>query len=191
MRTAGPSQPAQLLLNILDILKKLDVPCAIAGALAVSYHGVPCSSVDADAAIWLEGTGKSAADVSAAMTDAGYKNQIRRGDNEYPDATVIGIEDVYSNSVELLVRVRGMDPEAHTRSVSTFLLDSPVRIMGAEDLIAMKVFAGGPRDLEDARGILQVSGGVVDLELLHRIARRYGTRVLDTLNKLLDEPRVS
>ena len=191
MRTSGPSQPAELLLDILDILKKLDVPYAIVGALAVSYHGVPRSSVDADAAIWLEGTGKSAADVRAAMTDAGYKTQVRRGDNEDPIAAVIGIEDSYSNSVDLLAGVRGMDPEAHARSVSTSLLDSPVLIMGAEDLIAMKVFAGGPKDLEDVRGILQVSGGIVKLELLHRIAQRYGTRVLDTLNRLLDEPRVS
>lgn len=78
-----------------------------------------------------------------------------------------------------------MDPEAVRRCVSTSLLDSPIRIMAAEDLIPMKIFAGGFQDLEDVKGILQVSGKLLNLDLLRRLARRYGTDVARTLDDLL------
>jgi len=50
-----------------------------------------------------------------------------------------------------------MSRNAVSRCVEESLLDSMVRIIGAEDLVAMKIFAGGVQDLIDVRGILKVS----------------------------------
>src|SRR5689334_23111930 len=97
MRAQGPGQPAPLLLDILDILQKLDVPSAIVGALAVSYHGVPRASVDADAAIFLQGTGKNAGDVQSALIDAGYEVRFSPGEFDDPIAGVLIVEDAYEN----------------------------------------------------------------------------------------------
>jgi hypothetical protein len=65
------------------------------------------------------------------------------------------------------------------------LLDSMVRIIGAEDLIAMKIFAGGVQDLIDVRGILKVSQERLDLELLRNLTRRYGSAASRKLDELL------
>jgi hypothetical protein len=84
-----------------------------------------------------------------------------------------------------------MDPDAQTRCVTSVLFDTPVRIMGAEDLVAMKVFAGGPFDLADVRGIFQVSGESLNIDLLRKNARGYGKQALETLTKLLVESGLS
>jgi hypothetical protein len=49
----------------------------------------------------------------------------------------------------------------------------------------MKVFAGSPRDLEDARGVLAVSGVRCDKALLRRLVSVYGKREKAALEKLL------
>jgi hypothetical protein len=48
----------------------------------------------------------------------------------------------------------------------------------------MKVFAGGPVDLADARTVIELDRESLDLELLRRLAQRFGrdaARVLDEL----------
>ena len=51
MRTTGPGQPAQLLLDALELLTELGVPYAIIGAFAVAFYGVPRYTNDAEAAV--------------------------------------------------------------------------------------------------------------------------------------------
>ena len=187
MRATGPAQPAHLLLDVADILNELGIPNALVGAFAVSYYGVPRSTDDADSAVWLSGTGKSEQDVMRRLLDVGYRAELKRGDIDDPILGAIVVEDAHENRVDLLLGVRGMDPDAVHRCVWASLLDSSVRIIGAEDLIAMKTFAGGLQDLEDVRGILQVSGTLLNIALLRELVRRYGADAADDLDKLLDE----
>src|SRR5438093_13069674 len=63
-----------------------------------------------------------------------------------------------------------MGPNALRRCVNAALLDSSVRIIAAEDLIAMKIFAGGTQDVEDLRGIFHVSGDRLEMNLLRNLA---------------------
>lgn len=53
----------------------------------------------------------------------------------------------------------------------------------------MKVFAGGPQDLADARAALQVSSSALDVPLLERLAAGYGggPSVVRSLNELLGQ----
>lgn len=187
MRTTGPAQSGQLLLDVVDLLSELGVRYAVIGALAASYYGVPRATTDADAVIWLQGTGKSEHDLKSYLLAAGYNVKLKRGDIDDPILKAILVEDQHENRIDLLLGVRGMDPEASGRCVSASLLDSSVRIIAAEDLIAMKIFAGGFQDLEDVRGILQVSGKLLNLELLRKLAARYAPEVTGMLDALLKE----
>ncbi|MFN3485334.1 MAG: hypothetical protein ACK44W_07610, partial [Planctomycetota bacterium] len=172
MRAAGPGQFPHLLLDVLEQLASAGLPCAVAGALATSLHGVPRGTADADAVVWLHGSGLTPETLAARLRSAGLQASLSEGDPADPIAARIDIRDPYQNRVDLLIGIRGMDPEAARRTVTAPLLDTPVRFLGAEDLIAMKLFAGGGRDVEDVRGILQVSGPKLDLELLRRLVRR-------------------
>ena len=81
--------------------------------------------------------------------------------------------------------VRGIDSKAVNRCTSGRLWDCPVRILGVEDLITMKIFAGGIQDLEDVQGILQVSNEILDVELMRKLAINYGAAVERKLDELL------
>lgn len=187
MRPTGPGQPAHLLLDVVDILNELAIPYAMVGALAVSYHGLPRHTNDADATVWLSGTGMTPKDLTDRLRSSGYRVTFNRGDIDDPVAAAMIVEDEHPNRIDLLLGVRGMDPEAVTRCISSLLLDSSIRIIGAEDLVAMKIFACGFQDLEDARGILQVSREGLNLDLLRKLSRRYGPAVADRLEELLHE----
>ena len=54
-----------------------------------------------------------------------------------------------------------------------------------QDLVALKIFAGGPQDMEDVNGILQVSRENIDRALLRRIAGHYGADVRKKVDVLL------
>lgn len=60
-----------------------------------------------------------------------------------------------------------------------------LRVIGPEDFIAMKVFAGGPRDLVDAQAAISVGARSLDLTLLRRLAKKYGVSAAEALEKLL------
>jgi hypothetical protein len=110
---------------------------------------------------------------------------LRRGDADDPIPALLAVSDRHGNRVDLLAGLRGIDPRALSRSINVPFFDSFVRVIGREDFIAMKCFAGGPQDIEDATQALQVNDRPLDLELLRRATRRFGRGAADALEKLL------
>ena len=184
MRAKQAGQPAHLLLDIIDILTGLSIPYAVVGALAVSYYGLPRFTNDADAVIWLPEPAAST-NLKERLLAAGYEVKLSRGDQEDPIGQVIIIHDEFGNIVDLLSGVRGMDPAASTRVHTALLLDGAVKFIAPEDLIAMKVFAGGVQDLADARATIEVSGSSLNRDLLRAVGERYGRETSNELDKLL------
>jgi hypothetical protein len=187
MRATGPAQPVEFLFDVLDVLAEFQIPYAVVGALAVSYYGIPRATADADAVIWLDNSGKSTREIANKIAGAGYRVELRQGDVDDPIAQLIQINDEHGNEVDLLHGVRGMDPAATGRCVNASLQGGSIRILAVEDLIAMKAFAGGPQDLQDVRGILQVSGQVLNSTLLKSLAAHFGADVVRALDDLLKE----
>jgi len=165
----------------------MGIPYAVVGAFAASFHGIPRSTNDADAKVWLKESGKTEKDLVSRLAGMGYRVTLNLGDIDDPISGVIVIEDEHENRLDLLLGVRGMDNDAAKRSVVASLMGASLCIIAAEDLIAMKIFAGGVQDLEDVRGILQVSGKHLSLTLLRGLARRYGVEVAQKLDDILLE----
>ena len=80
-----------------------------------------------------------------------------------------------------------MAPGFVSRTIPSSLFGATLRMIGLEDFIAMKVFAGGPRDLEDARAALLVSSSALNLPLLKQLASGYGRSVVRSLEQLLSD----
>jgi len=92
--------------------------------------------------------------------------------------------------VDLLLGLRGMDPELLNRTRQVRLGETTLAIVGREDFIAMKAFAGGPIDLADAHAVIDLDRELLDLELLRRVAQRFGrdaARVVEGLIGTVDD----
>jgi predicted nucleotidyltransferase len=188
MRATGPGQSALLLLDVIAVLDKFQVDYAVVGAMAASFYGPVRASLDADAIISFTGPTRLE-DLERELKKAGFNTQLRRGDHDDPISAVLAAADEHGNRVDLLLGLRGMEAAAFARAVEVHFMNEPVRVIGIEDFIAMKVFAGSPKDIDDARNALAVSGQDLDADLLRKLARQYGRQELDILEQLLTNNR--
>lgn len=185
MRTDAPGQSALLMLDVADILVRQGVSYAVVGAMAAAVHGVVRASLDADALVLLQV--REAAGLRRSFDAAGFITELRIGDPDDPIPALLDLRDAHGNRVDLLIGLRGLDPEALSRAGEVAFLGGVLRIVGREDLIAMKVFAGGPQHLADARAALQLDRESLDLALLRRLSVRFGRSAERALEMLLAE----
>jgi hypothetical protein len=183
MRTRRAGQSALLLLDAVEILQGENVDYAVIGAFALSAHGVVRASTDVDALLFT--TPKRLANLRTRFDRAGFETDFRRGDADDPIPAMLILRDRYNNQVDFLGGLRGMDPKAFSRTVEVPFMGVNLHIVGREDFIAMKCFAGGPQDLLDAQAAYRSAQGPVDLDLLRAVTRRFGRNAADNLEQVL------
>jgi predicted nucleotidyltransferase len=186
MRPTSPGQSALLLLDVIDKLNKRHIPYAIVGAFAASFHGMVRASLDADAVISIR-TSQEAVDLCEDLRSEKLSTEYRKGDAQDPIAAVINIQDNHHNRVDLLIGIRGMNQEVFTRAQEVNFMQSSIKIVSLEDFIALKIFAGSPKDIQDVKGVFQVSGSKVDLKFLNGLVAQYGKDCVEKLQSLLKE----
>jgi hypothetical protein len=183
MRTRRAGESALLLLDAIEVLVRKSVDYAVIGAMAASVHGVLRASMDADAVLSI--TTQELGRLEEHFKAAGFGTSLRRGDMDDPIAAVLALTDDFGNRVDLLVGLRGLENAAFQRAIEVPFQGTLLRVAGVEDFIAMKVFAGGPQDMADARYALAAAKNTLDVDLLTRLASRYGRHVSSELKKLL------
>jgi len=186
LRTTAPGQSALLLLDVIDLLNKHNISYAVIGAFAASFHGLVRASLDADAAISAR-TPKITDGLCRDLRESGLDVQRRTGGPGDPIAGVINIQDRFHNRVDLLSGIRGVGQETFDRSVETQFMGSSIKIASLEDFIAMKIFAGGPKDIQDIIGILEVSHEKINGSLLKQLTSRYGKECAIKLGEVLKQ----
>jgi hypothetical protein len=189
MRAKGPGQSALLLLDVIDVLQHRHIPYAIIGAFAASFYGVVRASLDVDAVISLHPGQADVTVLRSTLHNAGLKSTYRRGEATDPVGAVLNVEDGFHNRVDLLMRIRGTSEAIFARTIDAAFMKARIRVMGLEDFIAMKIFAGSPKDLHDVTGVLHVSYDRVNLTLLKAVVQPYGKDALRKLESLLQAHR--
>lgn len=91
----------------------------------------------------------------------------------------------HGNRVDLLGGLRGLDPQVFSRAIDVPFRGETIRVVGREDFIAMKCFAGGPQDVADAKLALKSAQAPIDHDLLRRVTRRFGRAAADVLEQLI------
>jgi hypothetical protein len=182
VRTTGLGQSALLLLDAVDVLARERINYAVIGAMAASIHGVVRASVDADAVLSM--VAKKASDLGQLFNRQGFQTELRIGDAEDPIPALLQLTDSFGNRVDLLIGLRGLEPEAFSRAMDVPFQGTSLRVIGREDFVAMKVFAGGPQDMADAGNAISIAGPSLDVVLLERLAKRYGRSAVENLKKL-------
>lgn len=187
MRAKSYGQSALLLLDVVDILNKHKIPYAIIGAMAASFYGVVRASLDADAIISLKNKTSMIDKLKVNLKKARLKVIVKLGDHEDPLDGLILIEDDFGNQVDLILGIKGMDEGAFKRIRKVKFQNKNIFIIGIEDFLAMKVFAGSSRDINDVLGALEVSYKDIDQKLLKKLTLNYGEGAFETLKLLLDK----
>jgi hypothetical protein len=183
MRAQRPGESALLLLDAIETMAKTEVPYAVVGAMAASVHGVVRASLDADAVLAIPV--HELHSLERPLRERGLTTELRLGDSDDPIGAVLAVTDEHDNRVDLLVGLRGLDPAAFSRVVAVPFHGIHLRVIGLEDFIAMKIFAHGPQDLEDARAALAAAGSAVDFVLLRNLATRFSRETGEALELLL------
>lgn len=182
MSATRPGQSVLLLQDVAALLDAGDCEYAVIGAMAAAVYGSVRATVDADALVSVSQAKLSG--LQKSLRKAGLEVELRRGDPEDPIPALLAISDRHGNRVDLLAGLRGLDPDALGRAITLTLSGRPLRIIGREDFIAMKCFAGGPQDLVDAGEAIRSALTPVDLDLVRRLARRFGRAAADAFEGL-------
>ena len=186
MRTDAPGQSALLMLDVAEALKSQAIDYAVIGAMAAAVHGVVRASLDADAVVLLHV--REAARFQQLLAAAGFITALRIGDEGDPIPALLEARDAHGNRVDLLIGLRGLDPAALTRALRVAFLGGELSVIGREDFIAMKAYAGGPQDLSDASAVIAVDRESLDHGLLQRLAERFGRDTVRVVQQLLAAP---
>ena len=183
MRTKRAGQSALLLLDAVEVLQREQIDYAVIGAFALSAHGVVRASTDVDVLLFT--TSQRLTRLRTRFQRAGFVTELRPGETDDPIPAMLILSDSLDNRVDLLGGLRGMDPAIFFRAVEVPFMGVNLRIVGREDFIAMKCFAGGPQDILDAQSAYRSAQGPVDLDLLRAVARRFGRDAADNLEQVL------
>lgn len=183
MKANAPGQSALLLLDIIPLLEKRRLSYAVIGAFAASFYGAIRASLDADAVISIKE--KDIAPFMSEVQGLGLRISHDRGDARDPVRAVIRVEDAFMNRVDLLLGIRGVGEDVFSRVVNAQFMDASINIVGIEDFIVMKIFAGGLKDIADVNGVLAVSKEKVDLPLLKNLISKHTPKEQEQLGKLL------
>jgi predicted nucleotidyltransferase len=138
-----------------------------------------------DADVLLSVGAQEAKVLESVFKAMGFQTELTRGDFEDPIPGMLKVSDSHGNRVDLLLGLKGMEPEAFLRVLDVPFQGTTLKFIGREDFIAMKVFAGGPVDLVDAARAISAGRDSLDVELVRRLTKRYGRDASQSLEPLL------
>jgi hypothetical protein len=186
MADSSLAENSPQLLNLVgQVLEGSRVRWGAIGALAVAYHGWVRASMDADALITLRDSDVNMEELLRRLRIKGWQVEYRDGGPGDPLGFVVRIQDDRGNQVDLIGAIRNLDSKFFERTVEADLGGLSLAIASPEDLIALKVYAGGPKHLEDAAGVLEILGPDLNRELLRSLCRGFGPEELERCERLL------
>lgn len=165
--------------NALEVLHDLTVKrlierFALIGGLAVSTLGIPRATEDIDFLLALPQDDATAPRrLTDALTQGGHSADLRRGDPEDPIQAPITTA-VKGVAVDLLVAAHGFERDAVGRAITIRFEGKRLPVVAPEDLIILKLKAGGPRDLADVHDLLEVA--TINWTALLALAREQGVQ---------------
>ena len=183
MKARGSGQSALLLLDVAAVLTEQEIEYMVIGAMAAAVHGSIRATTDADALV--SASKSKLLQLKGVLRKTGFSVDLRSGAADDPIPALLALSDKHRNRVDLLCGLRGLEKDVFSRAISVPFLGSSLRVVGAEDFIAMKCFAGGAQDRADARSALMTATEPVNVDLLRRLCRRFGRPAADALEQLL------
>lgn len=188
-----PSEPIAITLLVVQVLKDLDVPYAIGGSLASSWHGLSRTTFDSDIVAALES--QHVQPFIARLRDAFYVDEgaMREAIARRRSFNLIHLQTMFKVDI-FIPRNRRFDQMQLANRRPYLVADDPERtayFASAEDTILAKLEwyrLGGEisdRQWQDVLGIVKAQGDRLDWAYLRKQAS--GLHVADLLERLAGE----
>lgn len=159
------SPVAELLGDLAAALDSLSARWYLFGAQAAILHGAPRLTADVDVTLLLERCPLDEAVKS--LEAAGFQSRVPDVLRFATDTGVIPLDHPRSGMpVDVVIGGSGLEAEFAARAVRRNVEGVSVPVAACEDLIAMKILAGRPKDLDDALAVLSAQTGRMNLEMM-------------------------
>jgi hypothetical protein len=142
-----------LLARVTAVLERLGVRYALIGAGALAVHGVARSTFDLDL-LTTNQTVLDPAGWAGLAADARVHVDVRRGDADDPLEGLVRIETPDEPEIDVVVGRWEWQTEAIERSRPVLVAGLELPVVGAADLILLKLYAGGSQDQWDVEQLL-------------------------------------
>lgn len=174
MASADTPDFGALIARLARALMSREIPFMLIGGQAVLLHGEPRLTQDVDVTLGVSPArladalaAGEAAHLDPLPTDpAGFVGQTFVLPLLDPDTRI---------RVDLIFSTTPYEAEAIRRAVRVEMEGVRVPFASMEDLIIHKLFAGRPRDVEDAAGVVRRNASVIDWQYLRRWAAEFST----------------
>jgi hypothetical protein len=154
---------ADLLAALAVTLSRLRIPWYVFGAQAVIIWGRPRLTADLDITVRLGADEPE--HLVRALEKAGFHLRVE-GEKEFVRRTRV-LPFVHRASelpVDIVLAGPGLEEAFLSRAVAVTVAGVRVPVISPEDLIATKILAGRPKDIEDVRGILRERSASLDVD---------------------------
>lgn len=148
------------------------IPFMLIGGQAVLLHGEPRLTQDIDVTLGVSPEKIDA--VLELLGPAGLTPLPEDPDAFARETFVLPTEETESGiRVDFIFSTTPYEGHAIERAVRVMMAGVPVPFASVEDLLIHKLFAGRPRDLEDAAGVVRRKGHEIDWEYVRRWAAEF------------------
>lgn len=153
--SSSPQPVADLLADLARGLHVLGVRWFLFGAQAAILHGAARLSADVDVTVDL-GT-RSSRELVDVLSREGFELRVADARGFVEATRVLPLVHRASRMpLDLVLAGPGLEEQFFARAIERRVGDVVVPVVSAEDLVAMKILAGRPRDMDDVASIVRV-----------------------------------
>lgn len=161
--SSSPQPVADLLAALQRALAALGVRWFLFGAQAAILYGVARLSADVD--VTVDPGSCSITDLAGALAAAGFEPRVPDVARFAEATRVLPLTYVASGMpLDVVLSGPGLEEQFFAGVREHLIGDTPVPVVCPEDLVAMKMLAGRPRDLEDVAAIARMHRADLDLD---------------------------
>jgi predicted nucleotidyltransferase len=172
MESHQPSDLERLLAALTQELGRRQIPFMLIGGQAVLLHGSPRLTEDIDITL---GVDPDALAVILSACESLSLTPLPKDVGAFVRETFVlpCRHSVTRLRVDFIFSSTAYERQAISRAEHVQIAGAPVPFASVEDLIVHKLFAGRPRDLEDARGVVRRKGKSLDWAYVERWVREF------------------
>lgn len=168
--TGRPAPVAEVLAALSRVAARRRLRWYLFGAQAVALYGVERTSADVDVTVELPA--KQSAAFARDMARAGFELRVADADEFVARTRVLPFEHRATRwPLDVVLAGPGLEEAFLAAARPIDVAGTLVPVLAPEDLIATKILAGRPKDLEDVRGILAQPSLAIDLVQLRATLR--------------------